>query len=265
MPADWLEAFFMLEMHLQSIDDGTRQVVFLDELPWMDTGNPDVIKSIIGMLGTRSMGYSRQEIASRAACSNGGDLTESLSALIASDFVMKYVPFGYGKREVHYKLIDLFCIFYLRFVENNHVIPDTFWQQHVTVPAIASWRGYAFENVCFNHIPQIKRALGISGIGTEQSAWTKTGEGDAGTQIDLLITRRDNVVNMCEIKFYSEEFTVDRKYDLLLRHRQNLLQEAIPQKCIVHKTLITTYGIKDNEYRWSFDNVITMDALFENP
>ena len=32
-PTSWLEAFFMLEMYLKSIDDGLRQVVFLDELP----------------------------------------------------------------------------------------------------------------------------------------------------------------------------------------------------------------------------------------
>ena len=36
-PKSWLEAFFMLENYLQSIDDGTRQLIFLDELPWMDT------------------------------------------------------------------------------------------------------------------------------------------------------------------------------------------------------------------------------------
>ena len=36
-PENWLEAFFMLEMHLETIDDGGRQLIFLDELPWLDT------------------------------------------------------------------------------------------------------------------------------------------------------------------------------------------------------------------------------------
>ena len=36
-PTSWLEAFFMLEQHLSNIDNGDRQVVFLDELPWLDT------------------------------------------------------------------------------------------------------------------------------------------------------------------------------------------------------------------------------------
>ena len=36
-PRDWMEAFFMLSLALQKVDDGSRQLVFLDELPWMDT------------------------------------------------------------------------------------------------------------------------------------------------------------------------------------------------------------------------------------
>ena len=125
-----------------------------------------------------------------------------------------------------------------------------------------TWRGYAFENVCFNHISEIKRTLGISGISSTESAWTKTGDDERGTQIDLLIIRKDNVVNMCEMKFYSDKFTVDKEYDKILRHRQTVLYEKIPKKSTIHNTLITTYGIKDNEYKWSFEKVITLDDLF---
>ena len=88
------------------------------------------------------------------------------------------------------------------------------------------------------------------------------GDDYKGTQIDMIISRRDNIVNMCEMKYYGEEFTVDKEYDAVLRHRKNLLSEMIPKKSAVHSTLITTFGIKNNEYRWSFDNVITMDDLF---
>lgn len=391
-PEDWLEAFFMLEMFLQTIDDGSRQVIFFDELPWMDTpksgfitgleafwnswachrnvmvivcgsatswiqdklinnhgglygrvtyeiklepftlreceslfrergvrlsrydivqsymifggipyylnyfqrgkslaqivdemffqrgakliteydrlfssifSNPEMMKTIVRVLCTRSKGFTRKELSGNTGYSDGGTLTKALSALIASDFVIKYIPFGCGKRDEHYKLIEPFCIFYLRFVDKTDILPDMFWQQNTTSQNINTWRGYAFENVCFNHIEQIKYALGISGVSAAYSAWTKrTGE-EGGTQIDLIISRKDNVVNMCEIKFYSDLFAVDKNYDLLLRHRRTLLNEEIPKKNIVHATLITTYGIKDNEYRWAFDNVITLDDLFE--
>jgi AAA+ ATPase superfamily predicted ATPase len=390
-PSDWLEAFFMLEMFLQKIDDGSRQLIFLDELPWMDTPksgfitglesfwnnwachrnvmlvvsgsatswmrdklinnhgglygrvtweiklepfnlkecellfkenkinlsrydivqsymifggipyylcyfkrgrslaqnvddlffakgaklsmeydrlfasvftNPDMMKAIIKALKTRTMGYTRKEISALTGYTEGGTLSEALKALIVSDFIIKYVPFGYSKREEHYKLVDPFCIFYLDFIEKNGMIPETFWLSNVTSPPIITWRGYAFENVCFNHIEQIKKALGISGISTTQSAWTKMGEEYKGTQIDMIISRKDNIVNMCEMKYYGEEFMVDKDYDSILRHRKNLLYEIIPKKNAVHNTLITTFGIRNNEYRWSFDNVITMDDLF---
>ena len=115
--------------------------------------------------------------------------------------------------------------------------------------------------MCFNHIKQIKRALGIESVSTEQSAWGQTDD-EQGSQTDMIISRKDNVVNMCEIKFYSDIFTVDKSYDMLLKRRQTLLKEYIPKKSIIHNTLITTYGIKDNEYRWSFENVIDLDDLF---
>lgn len=390
-PKDWLEAFFMLKMHLQSIDDGARQLVFIDELPWMDTpksgfitalesfwngwachrnvmlvvsgsatswmqdklinnhgglygrvtceiklepftlnecelllqersvslsrydivqaymifggipfylnylqrglslaqnvdnlffkkgaglrmefdrlfasvfGNPDMMTSIVRALSMRSMGCTRSEIAATTGYSEGGTLTEALKALIASDFVIRYTPFGYSKREEYYKLIDPFCIFYIKHVDKRNEITDGFWQQNATTQTIVTWRGYAFENVCFNHLPQIKRALGISGVGTSQSAWTKAGSDEQGTQIDMIISRRDNIVNMCEIKFYGGEFTVDKNYDLLLRRRREMLEEIIPAKSSINTTLITTFGAKENEYRWAFDSVITMEDLF---
>lgn len=390
-PEDWLEAFFMLEMFLQERDDGSRQVVFLDELPWMDTPksgfitafesfwngwacsrnilvivsgsatswirdklignhgglygrvtyeiklepftlhecellfrekgvklsrydvvqsymifggipfylnyfqrgkslaqnvddlyfgrgaklrleydrlflsvftNPEMMKKIVSALNKTSAGLTRNELIRDTGLADGGTLTQSLKALIASDFVIRYVPFGCSKSEVHYKLVDPFCIFYLRFIEGRDTLEDNFWMQNAASQRISSWRGYAFENVCFNHIRQIKDVLGISGVSTTQSSWTLQEKDGQGTQIDLIISRADNVLNMCEMKFYSEEFTVDKKYDMLLRNRQGILAGQIPKKYAIHNTLITTYGIKDNEYRWAFDNVITMDDLF---
>ncbi len=96
-------------------------------------------------------------------------------------------PFGISKREEHYKLVDPFCLFYLHFLQNQAKTNERFWQQNVTAQPIVTWRGYAFENVCFNHVDQIKRALGISGVSTSSSAWSKKGGDEDGTQIDLLL------------------------------------------------------------------------------
>ena len=125
------------------------------------------------------------------------------------------------------------------------------------------WRGLSFENVCFLHISQIKKALGISGVVTTQSAWSKREADEQSTQIDLLIERRDDVVNMCEIKFYSDDFTVDSSYYRTVIRRQGLLEKYLKRKNVIHNTLITTYGLTYNEYSGVFTNVITLDDLFD--
>ena len=225
--------------------------------------NPEMIKSIVGLLYSKNAGYTRKEITEKLGTADGGTLSKNLNALIASDFVIKYVPFGFSKREEHYKLIDPFCLFYLHFVKNQTRTNERFWQQNITAQPVVTWRGYAFENVCFNHVDQIKKALGISGVVSSNSAWSKKGGDEDGTQIDLLIHRNDNVINMCEIKFLSDEFRVDKDYYRILLSRPEKIRESVSPKISVYNTLITTFGLKQNEYSGIFTNVVTMDALFD--
>lgn len=391
-PTNWLDAFFLLEQYLQKKDDGSRQLVFLDELPWLDSprsgfiqafegfwntwgchrknlmvivcgsanswiqdqlinnhgglygrltyemklspfnlheceefykfrqvhfsrydivqsymifggipyylgyiqndmslaqnvdrlffakqgilrnefdrlfnsvfSNPEAVKSIVRLLYTRTAGFTRKEIIEKLGASDGGNLSKNLNALIASDFVIKYVPFGLSKRQEHYKLVDPFCLFYLHFVENQKKINEKFWQQNTSAQPVVTWRGFAFENVCFNHIKQIKKALGISGVISSDSAWTKKGGDEDGAQIDLLIHRNDNVINMCEIKFLSEDFVVDKDYYRVLLSRPEKLKKLVSPKVSIFNTLITTFGLKQNEYSGVFVNIVTMDDLF---
>lgn len=391
-PESWLEAFFMLEMFLQDRDNGERQVIFLDELPWLDTprsgfmtafegfwnnwcchrknvmvivcgsasswirdklinnhgglygrvtyeiqlspftlkeceeylksidvilsryetaqsymilggipyylgyfesGNsfaqnidklfftgkaklsdefdrlfdstfesPEFIKSIVRVLYTRNAGFTRKELIERLGISDGSRLTESLRALIAGDFIVRYVPFGFNKNEGHYKLVDPFCLFWLHFMNQQYDESENYWLTKQDSPAVIAWRGYAYEQLCFNHINQIKNALGISGVYTKQSAWSKRSDDAEGAQIDLLIERNDNVLNSCEIKFTGKEFKVDKDYYMVLMRRRSLLSEKVSRKVSVHNTLITTFGLIRNEYSGVFTNVITLDDLF---
>lgn len=138
-----------------------------------------------------------------------------------------------------------------------------FWMHNVNSASINSWRGFAFEEVCFNHVDKIKRTLGILGVSSKQSGWAVSGDEDTdGGQIDLLIERKDDVVNMCEMKFYSEQFTVSKTYHAKLVHRQNLLTGQLPRKTIVQPVLVTTEGLVYNEYSSIFQNVVTIDDLF---
>ncbi|MBQ5760026.1 MAG: ATP-binding protein [Schwartzia sp.] len=223
---------------------------------------PEAVKSIVQLLYTRNAGYTRREIVNRLKITDGGRLSSNLNALISSDFVIKYVPFGFGKREEHYKLIDPFCIFYLHFLKKQKKVSEKYWQQNTTAASVSAWRGYAFENVCFNHIEQIKTALGIPAVISEESAWSKKEDDTEGTQIDLLITRNDNVINMCEIKYYSGPFKVDKDYYAKILRRQALLAELVSPKMAVHSTLITTFGLIDNEHSGAFVKTIVLDDLF---
>ena len=226
--------------------------------------NPAMIRGIVEFLHTKNAGYTRKEIAEALGLRDGGTLTGSLNALVARDFVMKYVPFKCPDRKAdHYKLSDPFCLFYLRFVRGRQSGMDGgFWKENIKSQPVVVWRGIAFENLCFRHIRQIKEALGISGVSTSQSAWSKRKDDLDGTQIDLLIDRADNIINMCELKFYGDDFTVSREYDRILRHRQELLSNEIPKRKAIHTTLITTFGLTYNEYSGIFTNTILLDDLF---
>lgn len=215
-------------------------------------------KEIVKFLFTKREGYTRKEIVEKLKIADGGSLSKYLNGLVGSNFVEKYVPFTFSKREEHYKLIDPFCLFYLYFIEDNEYM-DNFWTLNIDSPKINSWRGLAFENVCFNHIDQIKFALGISGVSTKVSAYFNKEE---GYQIDLIIERMDNIINVCEIKFYSEEFLVNKEYFLKINHRTNLLNEKIRKKCSIMNTLISTYGVKQNEYSSVFIKQISLEDLF---
>ena len=221
--------------------------------------NPEIMKQIVEAISTKNMGLTRKEIIEITGISNSGVFTQYLDSLISGNFIMQYKSFK-DARDTYYKLIDSFCIFYLKFVKENKISD---WNAVANTQSVVSWEGLAFENVCFNHIKQIKASLGISGVSTEESLWSKRGdEQSQGTQIDLIINRKDNVVNMCEAKLYSDEFAIDKEYHFTLIRRNQLLSDVIPKKATVHNTLITTYGLKHNEYYGDFINVITLDDLF---
>lgn len=125
-----------------------------------------------------------------------------------------------------------------------------------------NWRGHAFEELCLNHIDQIKKALGVNGVNSVQSQWDVTGDDEKeGAQSDLIIDRADNVVNLCEMKFYSDDFSVPKEYSRKLMHRCNVLQEHLPKRKVVHMTLVTTEGLHNNEYSGTFQKVITLEDL----
>lgn len=223
--------------------------------------NAEDCKQIIRLLATRNYGFTREEIATSTGLPLGGGLSDTLTALAESDFIMRYSPYGKGTGE-YYKLIDCFCLFWLKYVEPNQndaaYINDNF-----TSSIMKGWRGVAFEQVCWQHVAQIKRALEIGGVKTSLSAWNLPGnEDNAGAQVDLLIMRADNIVNLCEMKFYSSEYSIDKDEESKLLHRVEMLKETLSDKQRVHLTLITTFGLTYGKHSGKVQKVIVCDDLF---
>ena len=392
MPKSWMEAFYQLEQLLTSLDDGKRQVVFIDEMPWMDTprsgflpafenfwngwcsgrdnmmlivcgsatswilgnlsrsrgglygrltdeikllpftlkeceeyfegegielsrydivqshmvfggipyylsffrkgesfekntdrilfgrnprlkdefnrlfnaifGNPEDCKKIIRLLATRHNGFTREEIAKSTGVPLGGGLSDTLAALAESDFILRYMPYRHSKVE-HYKLIDNFCLFWLKYVEPNLTDVD-YMTDNITSDVMRSWKGVAFEEVCWQHNAQIKRALEIGGVKSSLSAWSVKGDDEnEGAQIDLLINRADNVVNLCEMKFSSGEYVISKDEESKLRNRIEVLKKTLSPKQTVHLTMITTYGVAYGKHSGIVQKQVVLDDLFE--
>jgi uncharacterized protein len=226
--------------------------------------NADNHIAIIKALAEKWQGLTRNEVVILSKLSDGGGVTRCLDELISSGFVSTYFPFGKKKKEMLYRLTDEYSLFYLQFIENKARKGTNIWLELSQTQDYKSWSGYAFESLCLKHIPQIKKALGISGIYAETSSFYQKGTSqDAGVQIDLLIDRKDNVINVFELKFYNGLMNLSKSYAADLRNKITIFKEMTETRKQVFLSLLTTFGLKHNEHSLGLiDNALTMDILF---
>ena len=227
----------------------------------------ELYKTVVEALATKGKGLTRQEIIEAANLTDNGYLSEVLDNLQRCDFIRSYHAFGKKQRDVLYQLTDLYSLFYLRFLKDNLGQDEQHWSH--ALDTTATWEGYAYEQVCLHHIPQIKKKLGISGIQTDVSSWFAKPYTDSdgtqwpGGQIDLLIDRKDGVINLCEMKFSDKEFVITKDYDKDLRERMATFRHHSKTRKALHQTLVTTFGVAHNAYWNNIQNEVTMDDLFE--
>lgn len=220
---------------------------------------------VVKALAMKWKGLTRQEIIVATKLTDGGGLTKILDGLESSGFIMKIMPLGKKSKDALYRLIDEYSLFYLHFIEGSRASAQDVWLQKASKPIFITWQGYAFENICIRHNEAIKVALGIGGMYTEVSSFFFKGSLEKpGFQIDMLLDRADNTMNLCEMKFYNSELTVDKAMADTLRIRRARFKEITSTKKHCFNTLITTYGVNTNEHSLSqIDQVITMEKLFE--
>ena len=221
--------------------------------------------AVVELLGRRKIGYTRDEIIHGLGTVSGGDVTRILSDLEECGFIRKYMPSGQGKNGGMYQLVDSYTLFYFSFVKGNDVRDGEYWRSSVGEGQLNAWRGVAFERVCLAHIAQIKAALGISGVKTEAySLYVNQDENRRGAQIDLLIDRRDGVVNLCEMKYTNGKFAITPEEATRIRNRIEVAREVFGKRRTIHLTMITPDGIAKNQNSWDVQSEVTLDDLFKD-
>ena len=229
--------------------------------------NPDVYIKIVEALGKKKSGMTRDELIKSTALTNSGGLTTKLEELEKCGFIRKYYAYGKKRKNAVYQLVDFFSLFYLSFMGATQS-DEHFWSNQINTPSVNTWLGLSFERVCMEHISQIKDRLGISGVSTEVNSWYCTPSpenGIGGTQIDMLIVRKDGIINLCEMKYSSTEYTITEKTDMEIKRKLHNFILATETKFAVFPTLITTYGLVENAYANDIQAVITLNDLFALP
>ena len=219
--------------------------------------------SIVKALSAQDRGMTREELVAATGLQSGGGFTNVMTELNESGFISTHYPFKNIRKETVYRLSDEYTLFYFKFIFNARKAGG--WMQKAGQQSFKIWCGHAFENFCLKHTGLIKQALGISGIYTQEASWVYKGSKDRqGAQIDLLIDRADNSINICEIKFYNTTFVITKKYEEVLRYKSTLFQEQTKPGKNIFITLITTFGAVNNASKLAtVTNEVTMNDFFK--
>ena len=221
--------------------------------------------AIIRALAEKRSGLSRLDILKATNLPDGGGTSTCLEELESSGFITAYPSFEKKKKDLIYRLTDEYSLFYLKFIENQDIQSADNWKHLSQTQSFNSWSGYAFEGICLKHIPQIKKALGISGIYTEASTFYQKGQDDEkGVQIDLLLDRNDNTINLFEIKFYKEKYALTKTKADNFEAKRTLFKQYSGSKKQIFLSFISVFGISENEHSRSLiDNSFDVNVLFD--
>ena len=257
----------------QSVDQNIDRLFFGENAPLGDEftqlyaslfANPCGHLKVVEALSTKKAGMTREEVLGATKLEDNGAMTKVLAELAACGFIRLYRSPGKRTRETVYQLIDNFTLFHYRFLANGGNSSSGSWLSRAASHERDVWNGLAFERVCLEHLPQITRALGISGIRTEAYSWRRRGgEGIEGAQIDLLIDRADKSVNICEMKYAAGEYEISAQEHERMLHRRSAYVKDMKFNGSAFLTLVSPHGAKRNMYWNDVQSEVTLDDLFK--
>lgn len=222
--------------------------------------------AVVESLSRRKSGSTREEIAKETGIAQGGNFKTVLEELEQCGFIRGFNEPGKRKKGRQYQLVDNFTLFWNQFAGEMDIGDERLLENSINTPRVNAWRGLAFEKLCLQHISQIKNKLGISGVLTGTYAWRHVPDEvyPEGVQIDLLLDRADGIINVCEMKWSSDQYVIDKKRDRELRSKVGIYSQVTGTRKGVHLTMITTCGVAHNEYRWTPQSEVTLDDLFKD-
>ena len=227
---------------------------------------PEKYIDIILALGKKSSGMERQELSTECKVSNNSKLGKMLQQLEECGFIRSYVPYGKKENSIVYQLIDSFSLFHLKFLSKfkGEINSDMV----LSSSSYNTYCGLAFEKAVMNHLNELKRAMGISGINTQAYTWRsnpkKLKEGEKGAQIDIVLDRADGIINIIEAKWTSngEPYMISSSDEEDLLNKRQVFIEQTQTRKSVFLTMVTISGIKKNSHFDSIQNFFTLDDLF---
>lgn len=265
--------------YLKEVERGKSAIQNINEICFMRSGllfdefsklypalfeHADNHITVVRALSQKWKGMSRAEIVKTTGLPDGGGISGVIDELVNCGFVSAYYPFGKKRREMLFRLTDEYSLFYLHFIENRRNQGDI-WQHLSQTPAWISWSGYAFESICIKHLAQLKKKLSIAGIYAEASGYLKRGSDDlAGIQIDLVLDRRDQVINLFEMKFYTAAWAMTKAESNELLEKIALFKAHTKTTKQVFLTVVSAMGLTRNENSLAVvDSEVSLDDLFE--
>ena len=222
---------------------------------------PDNYLAVIRMLTERKEGFTRKEISEKTKL-GGAALSKILSDLEQCDFIFSYARYGNAKNNAIYRIKDFYTLFYYKYVNGIDTKDSLRWTHLSSTPQVSSWQGFSFELLCLLHLDEIKKALGIDRILNDASAW-RSRQPEQNTQIDLVIERADHNINLCEMKFSSGMYAIDKGYEQKLRERMSIFLAETTTRCSTRITMVTTYGVLQNKHSGIVNDEVLLDDLFE--
>ena len=224
---------------------------------------------ITRVIAENHYGISRHNLIKKIGGTSGGRINERLAELESTGFIRSFLPYG-QKKETYYKVIDEYSLFYLNWIEPHlkKGFVKNYWSKQIKTPMYYAWAGYAFESICLKHIESIEHCLGIDNLVISRGSWkSKSSKGlmDKAAQVDLLFERRDNAINICEIKFKEQVYDITKDEAINLRNKILRFTEEEGQGKEIFLSIISCSGLKTNI--WSEDliaNVVNGEDLFKN-